>query len=218
MRQITLTLIGLFFITAAMSQSMTVAEDNKVGIRNTAPESNLHIKHANGSPTLGLGNGLTIEHDDGEQWTIYAANGSNELRFYRGALNEVSFGADGSINTISDERRKENIALLKPGQLEKILALKPHTYSYKNDENNNIVAGFLAQELYKVIPSVVKHIPSDDDGNESWMVSYQSLIPFITKAMQEQQDIIENQKETIALLKQQQEEMLQRLANLENKL
>ncbi|MCC7244342.1 MAG: tail fiber domain-containing protein [Saprospiraceae bacterium] len=200
---------------ALFAQAMTVDAANRVGVRETAPAYTLHVKHANGTPAGGGGNGIAIEHDAGPQWVIYTSNTGNELRFYRNGIQEVAFDDDGTINLLSDARAKTDIQPLSDGQLDLMMAISPKTYRYKSSSSGRTCAGFLAQDLEKVLPNVVKHTLSDDDGQETWMVSYLSMIPHMVKAMQEQQDIIQRQASEIERLKQQQEQILQRLEKLE---
>jgi Chaperone of endosialidase len=193
------------------------AQTNRVGIREASPLYTLQVTHANGTPAAAAGNGIAITHDLGSQWIMYVSNTGNELRFYQGGIQEVAFTGDGSINTLSDERAKKNIAPLADGQLKYILALTPKTYQYTKSNTNKLCTGFLAQELFKVLPDVVNYTAKDDDGKETWMVNYQGIIPHMVKAMQEQQDIINQQQKEIQTLKQTQENILKRLAALEGK-
>ncbi len=193
------------------------AQTNRVGIREASPLYTLQVTHANGTPAAAAGNGIAITHDLGSQWVMYVSNTGNELRFYQGGIQEVAFTGDGSINTLSDERAKKNIAPLADGQLKNILALYPKTYQYIKSNTNKQCVGFLAQELFKVLPDVVNHITKDDDDKETWMVNYQGIIPHIVKAMQEQQDIINEQQKEIQALKLNQEIILKRVEVLEKK-
>ncbi|MDZ4757539.1 MAG: tail fiber domain-containing protein [Bacteroidota bacterium] len=109
--------------------------------------------------------------------------------------------------TASDKNLKNNIKPLAFAT-DKIMKLKPVTYTFKQDimlnengkqipfnlpKNNQI--GFLAQELEEVLPEAVR----DADGFKA--VNYDMIIPVLTQAMQEQQAMIENQNEEIQQLK-----------------
>lgn len=205
----------LAFSFNVFGQTMTIADQGRVGIRNDAPLYTFHLKHDVGTPAAGKANGLAIAPDEGPTWVLYNSASTNELRFYRDGIPEVYFGPDGTINTLSDGRRKENIMPLPNGQLEKLLKITPKSYQYKDSPTKKTCAGFIAQELYTVFPSVVQYTPSDDDGQESWMVSYISLVPYLVKGIQEQQDKIEAQQKQIDQLLQQQQEILERINKLE---
>jgi len=207
-------LLMLSFCVIGQNGSLTVSPE-EVGIRNSDPDFTLHLTHENGSPVAGNDHGLAITNESSSTtWVIYTSSGG-DLRFYRDGVPEVYFDSDGNINTLSDQAWKKNIAPMTDGQLEKLLALTPKTYQYKNSLTGKVSAGFIAQELYGVLPSVVSYIESDDDGNESWMVSHASMVPFLVKGIQEQQAIIDQQQGEIQELKRQQQEILERLAKLE---
>ena len=206
---------SILLFLAFLNSYFIFGQTNKVGIRQSIPLYTLHVTHANGTPAAAAGNGIAIAHDLGPLWGMYVSNTGGELRFYNGGILEISFTPDGTINTLSDERAKKNISLLQNGQLKKILALQPKNYQYINSKTNKWCTGFLAQELYKIFPDAVNYIPKDDDGKETWMVSYQTLIPHIIKGMQEQQEIILAQQNEIDNLKKQQENVLSRIAKLE---
>ncbi len=61
--------------------------------------------------------------------------------------------------------------------------------------------GFLAQELYQVVPEAVEK-PADEQ-TDLWSVHYTELIPILTAAIQQQQKQIEALKEEIQRLRQQ---------------
>ena len=129
----------------------------------------------------------------------------------------VLFGdafASGGTWTNSDAKLKNNIAELESGILDKVLQLKPSSYTYKTDgeysylnlpETNQI--GFIAQELKTVFPEFVKESEiADDDGetaisHDLHSVNYAAMVSVLTKAIQEQQVMIQAQQATIAEMK-----------------
>jgi hypothetical protein len=104
------------------------------------------------------------------------------------------FATNGTINT-SDIRYKKDIAGLSYG-LNEVMQLKPVSYKWKNKED--VKLGFIAQDLINIIPEVVF---TGDDENKTLGVYYSDIIPVLTKAIQEQQAIIESQKNEIERLK-----------------
>jgi len=94
----------------------------------------------------------------------------------------------------SDERLKKGITTLS-GSLEKILNLRGVQFKWKNgDDAENI--GFIAQEVEKVVPQVVK---DGSDGLKS--VEYGNIVPLLVEAMKEQQKEIDSLKMEIETLK-----------------
>ncbi len=120
------------------------------------------------------------------------------------------------LNTHSDARDKENIREIK-GALDAILKLRGVTYDLKYEtifpdsldikikdekyKENKIKksqnqVGFLAQEVEKVLPNVVSH----DDSTDEYGIYYLRIIPIVVEALKEQQAIIENLKDEVATL------------------
>lgn len=117
-----------------------------------------------------------------------------------------------AFNTISDERVKQNIEKITAPVLDKIMKLNPVTYNYsainyqpglkleiKKDTISGRQSGFLAQEVYPLFPDAVKK-PADE-SKDLWAIDYSKLTVVLTKAMQEQQQMILNQQQEIEKLK-----------------
>jgi hypothetical protein len=82
---------------------------------------------------------------------------------------------------------KENILSSSHG-LSDINRLAVKDYNYIGDTTK--VTGLIAQEVYKVIPSVV-HVGGDDVKTNAWGIDYGKLTPYLIKAVQEQQQMID---------------------------
>ena len=116
-------------------------------------------------------------------------------------------GADG---TSSDSRLKKDIMPITNG-INTVMKLNPVTYfkkanidsiDYSKHEN-----GFIAQELREVIPFIVYE---GKDKYKTLSVNYTSIIPLLTKGMQEQQIQLVEQAKEIALLKAQIAQLLEK--------
>jgi len=97
--------------------------------------------------------------------------------------------AAGTIGTIaslipSDYRVKENIQELPDGALDKINALSPKSYNYKEGLglSTKHTSGFIAHELQEVMPEYVQGIK---DGSAVQMVDVMGVVSTLTKAVQE---------------------------------
>ena len=90
------------------------------------------------------------------------------------------------INSKSDMRLKENIEPLHNG-IETIKAINPVAFTWKN--GSGAAYGVIAQEIENVIPAIVNE---NDEGIKS--VSYTQIIAFLIKAVQEQQEQIDQLK------------------------
>ena len=121
----------------------------------------------------------------------------------------------GVLHSVSDQRLKTNIQDVQP-VLNKVLQLKAKKYSFKHESYpqanlaQGIQIGFLAQEVEQVFPNLVKAsvIPGeiDEDGNQAentdiLSMKYIELIPILTQAIQEQQQLIINMQSEIDALK-----------------
>jgi hypothetical protein len=102
--------------------------------------------------------------------------------------------------TSSDTRLKSNIINLSQG-LSKIMELRPVNYDKKEALDSGATVnenGFIAQELQKIMPELVSE---GKDKDKLLSVNYTAIIPVLTKAVQEQQAIIEKQQTQINELK-----------------
>ncbi|MBT8234410.1 MAG: tail fiber domain-containing protein [Saprospiraceae bacterium] len=121
--------------------------------------------------------------------------------------------ASGGTWTNSDAKLKENINTLGEGTLDKVLKLNPTSYTFKRSPEYGFLRlseepqiGFIAQELEQEFPQIVNTtIQTDADGetvvdHELKSVNYEALVPVLTKAIQEQQALIQQQQTLIESL------------------
>ena len=125
-------------------------------------------------------------------------------------VNGVARSTSSTWATSSDRRVKKNIKNVENG-LEKILKLRPVSYEWTDEykesneglKNKNI--GFVAQEIENVIPSMVS-IQSEEFGDKKIedfkSLSMDPLFPYLVKAIQEQNELIDSQQKQIEELKQ----------------
>ncbi len=126
--------------------------------------------------------------------------------------------------TRSDSRMKKNINAVTSA-LKDVMNLNPVKYQYteKHSANDKVRHGFIAQEVQKILPELVvtEDVDIDESGkltripNEYLSLNYLEFIPLLTKAIQEQQEIINSQSKLIAALSTQNAAILRRLDQLE---
>jgi hypothetical protein len=110
--------------------------------------------------------------------------------------NNLNITSDGTLTTAtSDIKFKYNIRPLNYG-LSTLLQLKPVNFQWIEGEEEDL--GFIAQDVAEIIPEAV-----NTNWNSDLLFRYESLIPILTKAIQEQQALIKA--------------LEQRIINLENK-
>ncbi|NVO08394.1 MAG: tail fiber domain-containing protein [Bacteroidales bacterium] len=120
------------------------------------------------------------------------------------------FATNGTINT-SDLRLKDNITELTYG-LAELLKLKPVSFLWKKSPQEGRKLGFIAQDVKPIISEVVVE---GDDPDKTLGINYSSIIPVIVKGMQEQQRLIDNQKQQINELMEANKRLLERVEKLE---
>lgn len=110
----------------------------------------------------------------------------------------------------SDESLKSDVKMIDSA-LEKIMKLSPSTYHYKTEEfkKENLLEGerfgFTAQDIQRIFPQLVKEAELHSENEDSQKkvtflaVNYTELIPILTKAIQEQQAVIEELRKKIGL-------------------
>jgi hypothetical protein len=113
----------------------------------------------------------------------------------------------GTWTNASDARLKTNIINSHYG-LNQVLQLRPVAYQMKANGEQQI--GFIAQEVQPILPEVVSGTEGDLEKLEVLGISYGNLVPVLTKAIQEQQNIIEDQNKRIEKLEKLVEDLLNR--------
>ena len=205
-------LMNFFFSDGTVnSNAMSIDGPNqRVGINKTTPEAFLHIRQEGG------GRALTIENngDDNDYWSFEV--GTNDLNLYydadgsgignptlHGRFNAATLGS----YTSSDRRLKNDIETLPVGTLQKVLQLNPASYYYNHDrERTKRAFGFIAQEVEEILPELILH---PENGEGTLALNYDDFTPLLTKAIQEQQKLIEEKDQRII-------ELENRLAEMED--
>jgi hypothetical protein len=135
----------------------------------------------------GVNNGIIFRtNGTGSQYAAIFNNGN-------GLVGSITTNASATAyNTSSDYRLKENIAPIT-NALATVAQLKPVTYNWKVDGTNG--QGFIAHELAEVVPDCVtgEKDAIDKDGKPQYQgVDTSFLVATLTKAIQEQQALIES--------------------------
>ncbi len=175
-----------------------------VGIGTTSPDVKLKVVTNVADYTAALSNTLNSTGSMG----LFISNGSNStggatmVGFYRPDGTMLgSIGQSGATsvayNTTSDRRLKDNIVNTHFG-ISDLMKIQVRDYFYKADPNKTQTTGFIAQELYDIFPNAVSK-PANEE--EMWSVDYGKVTPLLTKAIQEQQALIEKLQAENAAMK-----------------
>ena len=199
---------------------MTIAGDGNFGIGTSSPHTLLHILNGSDyahivkmqgadatSEFLSLGvesgyavisagyqgtgnNALVFQTSSGvetEKMRITSAGsvgiGTDAPGSYKLHVNGSGYLADTAWTYSSDERLKENVDEITAG-LDVVEGLRPVKFDYIDGEKRQ--AGFIAQEVRDVLPDIVTEGPDGMLGMKT-----DSIIPYLVKAIQEQQKEIE---------------------------
>jgi hypothetical protein len=93
---------------------------------------------------------------------------------------------------LDDEKYKYNILPISYG-LNTILQLNPVNFQWIKGEENDL--GFIAQDVAEIIPEAV-----NTNWNSDLLMRYESIIPILTKAIQEQNALIKSLEQRILIL------------------
>jgi hypothetical protein len=143
-----------------------------------------------GNKFLGTGAVYVVNAATSDAFSYYNSSAS-AYRFYVSSGGTIS-ATNTTISAISDQRFKENIQDLDAG-LDKIMALKPRKFDWKEGKGANIknARGFIAQEFEEVFPDLIDEWKDPaPEGEEPYKAVRADLIPVLVKAIQEQQALI----------------------------
>ena len=186
------TLIGNLTGTANTALGNSAGNTNTAGSSNTLIGSNADVGSNNLTNATAIGANATVTT-------------SNTIQL--GDLNVGYVKHYGTLSASSDRRLKENI-VKTPYGLAEVLKLNPVNYRFISNGLNQI--GFIAQEVQPLLPEVVTGTEGDIEKGETLGITYSSLIPVLTKAIQEQQQQLEAQQKQI-------QSLIKRLEAIENK-
>jgi len=143
--------------------------------------------------------GVVVQNSDVFSGTMYFAGFANSAGNLAGYIAQTGT-TTVSYTSVSDYRLKENVTPMT-GALEKVQALKPCAYTWKEDKSAG--QGFIAHELQAVIPDCVvgEKDAVDKDGNPRYQgIDTSFLVATLTAALQELKALTDTQASTITAL------------------
>jgi hypothetical protein len=184
------------------SEIMRITGEGNIGVNNSAPNAKLAVVAASGGyasymhfPPGGYGMGMNVTGTGSNVFHYYFANGTFVGQVYTTGSSMVWASA-------SDYRLKENV-VTDWDATTRLKQLKPSRFNFIADSTNTTVDGFLAHEVQDIVPEAIIGVKDEVDANGD--AKYQSidqskLVPLLTKALQEQQTLIESLEARITAL------------------
>ena len=178
----------------ASTEKMRIDSSGRVAIGTTSPDgvSSLTVKSQNTTS----GQEFVSLHHQATSGLVYFISFMTESSgvdrgyiTYNNSTNTVGF------TQASDEILKENIRDLTGG-LDFINQIKPRVFDWKEEGRGKDQVGFIAQEIETIKPEWV----GEKEGHKNIPVDLTGTVPYLIKAIQEQQDIIEDLKSRIETL------------------
>jgi hypothetical protein len=167
-----------------------------------APSSNFAIGTTNAKDLVFSTNGANriVVRSDGE---VFIMNTSDQGAFNLQVGGTGVWGAGAYVNG-SDARLKEEIKDLDSG-LSVVEKIRPVTFKYRQDtgytKDIRTHAGFIAQDLQAALTGKDYAEGVVETGGEYLSVAYQSLVPVLTKAIQELKTELDAVKAELAAMK-----------------
>ena len=209
------------------SGGFTKARANGTGYFNGGYHELLNNNNVSGDRCLVIGNNAGSNTNNTSSFTFIVADAGNDRLIIYGNGNVVN--QNNSYGSLSDIKLKENIEDASP-KLDDLLKVKVRNYNLIGEDTKQI--GVIAQELEEVFPSMIDEsedfeeveVPQlDEEGNEvineegevvttkerlskgttTKSVKYSVFVPMLIKAIQEQQEQIQELKTEIDSLKNQ---------------
>jgi Chaperone of endosialidase len=182
---------------------------NVIGHNNVAVGNNAGYE-VKGSNNIHIGN----TGEAGDNNTMRLGGDSQNRVFIAGIYGktassglQVYINSAGQLGTVqSSERFKKDIKSID-GISEKLLQLHPVSFIYREDDNNELQYGLIAEEVAKVYPELVKY----DQEGKPFTVYYNFLTPLLLSELQKEHAVNTAQQATLTTQQAQLADMNQQL-------
>lgn len=151
---------------------------------------------------------FTIDENGGIFITSLKTPAGATATIHINSLGKLTAEPDGS-----DIRLKENIQQLDKG-LNEVLKLNPVSFTWKPEvsQDDKVHIGFIAQEVEKILPEVIRYeSDANMDDDPIMNLNYAPMVSLLTKAIQEQQVIINDLKSSLITMKTEYDSIIAKL-------
>jgi len=219
------TAIGNYALLNNTTGSNNTASGYNALLANTTGSNNTALGYAAGVSTgaltnaTAIGNGATVTASNNMLfgntavvgWGFGVAPGAVAIRVGTGATNGngATLTLAGAWTNASDSTKKHGIINITYG-LNEVMKLRPVNYKWKGTNQKDF--GFLAQEVKLILPEIVY-------GEEGQMtISYGQITSVLTKAVQEQQKMIDELRVTNNELKSAKDNQQKEISELKSEI
>jgi hypothetical protein len=187
------TAIGIAALNKSTTGSLNIALGSFAGFGITTGSNNIHIRNGSVSEPDESGT-IRIGSSDAQSCAFIA--GIHGVSIPGGTA--VFINSNGQLGTVSSARRFKKEIKPMDRTSESILALKPATFQYRNDNTSTPQFGLIAEEVAAVNPDLVVR----DDKGEIYTVRYEAVNAMLLNEFLKEHRTVQEQKATIAQLKQ----------------
>ena len=163
-----------------------------------ASNTNCTLAVQNGGTFIQIMGWTTLGARIGTRTGGWNSNSGGDVYFTRQDATSIKLASSGpqlgnGTAISSDQRLKENITDIADGQLAKICALTPRSFTWKDTRKKGTHEGFIAQEVESVIPEAVfedNFAPDPDDDSRDFdgdikLIKHEVINARLIKAVQE---------------------------------
>jgi hypothetical protein len=190
------------FATAGTTERMRIDSSGNllVGATSAATPTGVTSKFVSQGTFTGSTFGAAISSTAATGVDHYYISFQTATTTQRGYIYYNNGAGQVQLSATSDIRLKENI-VDAPLALPILEQVKVRQYDWKETGNTNV--GFIAQELYDVIPRAVAVGEDNEDGSikRVWGVDNGTLVPYLVKAIQELKAELDSVKAELQTLK-----------------
>ncbi len=187
----------------------TAINRTRVAININAPATDLHIIQQS-DDVFSTSRGIRLERPNGDQWRTFIDPNNDYVFQLNNSLFSYIEPVGGTFIANSDARLKKDV-LPMDNVLSKVLELRAKSFQYIiNSDTDRRLYGFIAQDVEKVFPDFVVTSEAGYQG-----IAYSNFGVVAVKAIQEQQEQINDLKAQNQLLQEQITVLTKRLEALE---
>jgi len=182
--------------------------DSNNSNRSLDPSATSYLEHLRvwgnffGSTIQTEGTGNDLSFPESENWQLAKKSTGGAYTVLFTVQNDGDVYVGGTKVHTSDMRMKKDIADSQYG-LDAVMKLHPVSFKWKNGDDHTTL-GFIAQDVQPVIGDLVyDDALGGKDGENMLGLNYEGFTPVLVKAIQEQQQIIEDLKIRVQSLESQ---------------